>query len=149
MAKKTKTPQRPRMHCRPVSQMRGSCASLPSTMRKECEKTTAVAATSRKASKLLSRSLMLSARFSTAVPRTTKTLARRQHSTARVSAGGFHCHREHDVGKNLADGGAQAGLVGCGRGGERAARVAAKDRRHRAATRSGANGGENARGIDA
>src|SRR5690349_17243660 len=40
--------------------MSGSCASLPSAMRKECEKMTAIAATSRSASKLLSRSLMLS-----------------------------------------------------------------------------------------
>ena len=55
MAKKTKTPAKPRIDCRPESTISGSCISFPSAMKKECEKITVAAANTRSASKLLAR----------------------------------------------------------------------------------------------
>ena len=55
MAKKTKTPTRPRIDWLPVSQISGSWSCVPSAIRKECEKTTEAAATRRSASKLFRR----------------------------------------------------------------------------------------------
>src|SRR3954454_17936310 len=55
MMKNTKTPTRPKTDWLPLSQTKGSLASVPSAIRKECENTTDSAASSRSASKLLPR----------------------------------------------------------------------------------------------